>query len=276
MIKLFLSDLDGTLIDEYGTMQPEDQAAIYRLADHHIAFAIVTGRDVGFCRRLSSRYQLPKCDIVANNGASILIDDQKIAEASISAAATIEIMEFMQDHLDELNPFICDERNRFYFMLNHYEPQQWTKAHQLLSYLGDISTIDLLDYLNQSNEPAVKISIHTYTQPNTDKWLPILRKQFSDRYEILPTSADFIEITQKGTNKGKAVDMILKRLNIKPDEVAVIGDGENDISLFQAIPLSFAMQSAKETVRQSAAKVVKSVAEAVAFVIEYATDPLNQ
>ena len=52
MMKLFLSDLDGTLIDVHGNIQQQDVQAIHTLAERGIAFGIVTGRDYGFCQKL--------------------------------------------------------------------------------------------------------------------------------------------------------------------------------------------------------------------------------
>lgn len=267
-MKLFLSDLDGTLMDVQGTIHEDDLQAIQKLQEHGIAFGIVTGRDVGFCRRLIQRYALPKCDIIGNNGGSIWIGGSKVMEEHIAAKDTLEIMEFLKNHLDEVNPFVCNEEGIFYLMKDHYTAQKWEEVKETLAYLGTISSSDLLDYLKAEQEPIVKISIHTYTKEGTDAWLPVLRDTFGKQYEILPTSFDYIEITRKGIDKGKSLLELLKLLHVKRDEVAVIGDGANDISLFHEVPMSFAMASAEEYVQKEAAHVVKSVAEAVAFVIE--------
>ena len=53
MMKLFLSDLDGTLIDVHGNIQQQDVQAIHTLAERGIALR-VTGRDYGFCQKLIS------------------------------------------------------------------------------------------------------------------------------------------------------------------------------------------------------------------------------
>ena len=57
-MKLFLSDLDGTLMDVHGNIQKQDVQAIHTLTEHGIAFGIVTGRDYGFCQKLIRRYRL--------------------------------------------------------------------------------------------------------------------------------------------------------------------------------------------------------------------------
>lgn len=268
MMKLFLSDLDGTLIDVHGNIQQQDVQAIHTLAERGIAFGIVTGRDYGFCQKLISRYRLAADMIIGNNGGSIWIHDEKVMEEHIEAGDAVRIMEFLKDHVDEINPFVCNEQSTFFFMREQYAPEHWNEVREQLAYLGDIADRDLLRYLKEKQEPVVKISIHTYTQERRDTWLPILHRQFQDAYEILPTSFDYIEITRKGIDKGKSFLQALEYWKLSQEEVAFIGDGANDIPLFHEVEASFCMASAAQEVRREAAHVVKSVAEAVTFVIE--------
>lgn len=270
-MKLFLSDLDGTLLDASRNIRTEDLAAIRRLHTYGIGFGIVTGRDIGFCRHLIQRYQLPCNVIIGNNGSSVWLDGVKIMEKSIHALDTLRIMDFLKDHLMELNPFVCNEQRVFYLMREHYPKEKWEEVKHTLSYLGELAQVDMVDYLKQEQEPIVKISIHTYTQECRDKWLPILREQFGQSYEILPTSLDYIEITRKGIDKAKALKTTMQKLHIGAEEVGVIGDETNDVTLFHEVPMSFSMASARKEVQNEAAYVVKNVAEAIAFVIKYTT-----
>ena len=162
MMKLFLSDLDGTLIDVHGNIQQQDVQAIHTLAERGIAFGIVTGRDYGFCQKLISRYRLAADMIIGNNGGSIWIHDEKVMEEHIEAGDAVRIMEFLKDHVDEINPFVCNEQSTFFFMREQYAPEHWNEVREQLAYLGDIADRDLLRYLKEKQEPVVKISIHTY------------------------------------------------------------------------------------------------------------------
>ena len=54
---LFLSDLDGTLMDSNGNVTDEDVECIHQWTQKH-AFGFVTGRDRAFCVALASKYQL--------------------------------------------------------------------------------------------------------------------------------------------------------------------------------------------------------------------------
>ncbi|MCB6602683.1 HAD hydrolase family protein, partial [Erysipelatoclostridium ramosum] len=131
----------------------------------------------GFCQKLIRRYRLAADMIIGNNGGSIWIRDEKVMEEQIEARDVIRIMEFLKDHVDEINPFVCNEKSTFFFMKEQYAPKHWDEVREQLSYLGDIAEQDLLRYLKEKQEPVVKISIHTYTQERRDIWLPILCAQ---------------------------------------------------------------------------------------------------
>ena len=143
MMKLFLSDLDGTLIDVHGNIQEQDVQAIHTLAERGIAFGIVTGRDYGFCQKLISRYRLAADMIIGNNGGSIWIHDEKVMEEHIEAGDAVRIMEFLKDHVNEINPFVCNEQSTFFFMREQYAPEHWNEVREQLAYLGDIADRDL-------------------------------------------------------------------------------------------------------------------------------------
>ena len=66
-----------------------------------------------------------------------------------------------------------------------------------------------------------------------------------------------IEITAKGANKAKALNLLLEEKGINKDKLYVIGDSGNDISMFKAFPEnSFCMGHAPETVKKYARYVV--------------------
>ena len=52
MIRLLLSDIDGTLIQYDPKIHKTDVDAIHQLQEHGVQFGLVTGRDIGFCRHL--------------------------------------------------------------------------------------------------------------------------------------------------------------------------------------------------------------------------------
>jgi hydroxymethylpyrimidine pyrophosphatase-like HAD family hydrolase len=60
------------------------------------------------------------------------------------------------------------------------------------------------------------------------------------------------DVTHRLANKGAAVRAVAKWLEIPPAEIAVIGDGENDVAMFDQAGLSIAMGNAQADVQAHA------------------------
>ncbi|MGH9883410.1 MAG: HAD hydrolase family protein, partial [Pyrinomonadaceae bacterium] len=62
----------------------------------------------------------------------------------------------------------------------------------------------------------------------------------------------FIDITTADADKGKVVTQLSSLLSIPTERIAVIGDGPNDILMFERAGFSIAMGQAEESVRRAA------------------------
>lgn len=58
-----------------------------------------------------------------------------------------------------------------------------------------------------------------------------------------------MELFNRDVSKGNALTIIGQILNIKSEEMVVIGDGENDISMFEYAGIGVAMENALDIVR---------------------------
>jgi Cof subfamily protein (haloacid dehalogenase superfamily) len=76
--------------------------------------------------------------------------------------------------------------------------------------------------------------------------------------EITQSNVNNIEITNEQASKGKALAMVADHLGIHSSEVVAVGDGLNDISMFEYAGFSVAMGNAISTVKERASKVTLS------------------
>jgi Cof subfamily protein (haloacid dehalogenase superfamily) len=75
---------------------------------------------------------------------------------------------------------------------------------------------------------------------------------------VARSQAYYLDITHPLANKGVALSQFAELLAIPLEEIAVIGDGYNDIAMFERSGLSIAMGNAKPEVRQAADFVTDS------------------
>ncbi len=97
-------------------------------------------------------------------------------------------------------------------------------------------------------------------QRNAAEAFVALRDRYADRV-VMALSSSTIEITAKGVSKGQALLDYAASRDVAPEDVYVVGDSGNDISMFDAFPHSFAMANADEWVKKHAAHVVTRVSD---------------
>ena len=68
----------------------------------------------------------------------------------------------------------------------------------------------------------------------------------------------YMEVYSKEASKGRALTELGRRLGIRREEIACIGDGENDLSMFEASGLKIAMGNAVEELKDRADYVTAS------------------
>ena len=82
----------------------------------------------------------------------------------------------------------------------------------------------------------------------------------------------YVEIYSKGASKGAALEALARQLSVPKEDIACIGDGENDIPMFQHAGTRFAMGNAVPALKVLADRVVASndqngVAEAIKILL---------
>lgn len=77
-------------------------------------------------------------------------------------------------------------------------------------------------------------------------------------FEAVASCQRVMEFTAKEITKGDTLKKIMEEEQIPPDEVAVFGDGENDLTMFGAVKYCFAMENALDIVKQKAYRITAS------------------
>jgi hydroxymethylpyrimidine pyrophosphatase-like HAD family hydrolase len=90
-----------------------------------------------------------------------------------------------------------------------------------------------------------------------EKNRPLLQKEFPE-LSILSSYPENIEINHKLAQKGSGLMQAIEKMGIKPEEVAVFGDGYNDISLFEQFSNSYAPENAQLGIKAKASEIVPS------------------
>ena len=81
-------------------------------------------------------------------------------------------------------------------------------------------------------------------------------KSMNDNLEIPTSMSGRLVITNIGTTKDKAVEIIMNRLNIGRENIITIGDGENDINMIKMAEYGVSMLNAPDNVKNASDELI--------------------
>ena len=248
MIKLFASDMDGTLLNPNHVISDTTAQAIRDLqAQSDIEFLIATGRDYRSAKWLLDQHQLT-ARIIAVNGAATydvkgnledvfaldLADTQTILERfAVPGTQTLVSLKSLNGYY--VNDLALYRQRMEAFMDHAKEATSDDSLAQLELHFKEL--LPLKDY-----------------QPDLDPPLKIML--IDRRPEILESARHFlkdfaIDLTSSGPDN----------LEITKHQVLTIGDSANDRSMLAMFPNSYAMANAGQTIKDLASYEAPSNAE---------------
>lgn len=78
-----------------------------------------------------------------------------------------------------------------------------------------------------------------------------VRAALADHATVARSQSYYLDITHQLANKGVALSEIARLLGVPLAEIAVIGDGGNDVAMFERSGLSIAMGNASPAVQRA-------------------------
>ena len=257
-IKLIVSDLDGTLLEQKSKqISFETEKAIQTCVnDFNVPFCIATGRNVYDALKVMKSLKLSKKTplfIISNNGA-IVFDVNKENYISINQI-NYETSAKVFDFLKKAN---TSENNNISILI-------YQKNNELLCF----NTSDKSKYLNSDPWISVKPTVIEQLPENSyNKFVvsfannQIAQKYFKEakktfpKLEITQSADDNIEINAQNVSKGEGLKQLCKHLNIESKNSMVFGDHLNDVSMLQLTNYSFAPTDSVHGVKQTAKHVI--------------------
>ncbi len=248
-------DIDGTLVHDDGYLSPEVVREVQRVKNLGHEVIIATGRAAANAVPVVRDLGIEQGYVVSSNGAvTVELDAEHPRGFKISDVVTFdpaEVLAQLIEHLPDAHFAVEDVDGSYRF----HRP--------FPSYaLGDQNFETPLDEL--MHHPVSRVVVLS-PEHNVDEFLGLISKigLASVSYAIGYTA--WLDISPKGVTKASALENQRARLGISKDQVLVMGDGRNDIEMFQWAKsnggLAFAMGQSPEEVQLAATDVTSSVTD---------------
>lgn len=235
MIKLIITDMDGTLLNNNHEIDNEFWKLLEKLKKLNVIFAIASGRPY---YNLYEKFKSTDTDLlfIAENGGLAMYKNQELFSTKISKENIILIKNTC-DSLKGVIPVYCSKESAYIeekYLNNNLQiiESEIKKYYNHLEIVKDITLID---------KSLIKIAVCDPLGSEKNSY-PIL-KQYENILQVVLSGKVWTDISKIGTNKGVAIREIQNKLDISFDETMAFGDYLNDISMLKEAKYSYAMKN---------------------------------
>ncbi|MFC5649524.1 HAD family hydrolase [Paenibacillus solisilvae] len=269
MIKLIVSDLDGTLLDHTRRISNRDLESVETVINEGFEFCIASGRMYSEIKIIMQQFN--DCyHAIGQNGATVHKKDLDLLASSVfEPEVSSRLLQTTRRYNHFVNFIHCTD-DSFYIK---------ERTDTSLPYESRILTActvrdDLEAALQEDEIRCCKISYFGELE-ELNQLQAELNTRFEGKIETFISDKDCLDVMPLSVSKGVGLTLLIKELGLHPNEVACIGDSFNDLSMFDITEHSFAMSSSHADIRNQANTVIHSVAEAIHHIISYNRSFIN-
>lgn len=255
MKTLYISDLDGTLLQNDATLSPYTLDTLSYLDKKGVCFSYATARSLATASVVTKGYT-PKAPVIIYNGTFIIdaATKKRLLSRAFSDTDVAEMVEIFRkkDFFPTVYAFFGD-REKYSFVKERLTPEA---LDFVSTHTWDERQNPIIDESALFNGEVFHITciakenILIELQSELEKHAQCVR--YIDTY----SGNWWLELHPKGATKASAILELKKMLGC--DRVVCFGDGKNDISMFEACDEAYAVSNADSDLKKIATAIIDS------------------
>ena len=262
-IRFIASDVDGTLVNDAKSVDPEVVSAVRAARESGIRVAIASGRA---WHEMDDVIEAMPClrYFVCTNGAYVMDKEEQkeLVHISFDKTRAMDLVRKLMTYGVFVEAYVKAEIFGQYPVVGNETAQaEHFFRPNIRPFILKTRTMvpDLLAHLESLLKGPEKIQIFYGDECIRERILADLRDEFQGAatdgkgrerfYDVLESSEGNLEFVLPHTTKGTAVEALANHWGYTPDEVMTIGDSENDLSMIRFASASVAMGNARDNVK---------------------------
>ena len=252
-IKLIATDMDGTILDSQGLLDlPRLEKILDRLEEKGIRFVIATGNEIHRVRQLLG-HLTDRVVLIVANGAKIFENNQLIQVETWDNELVEKALTFFKGQECQ-NQFVITSMNGGF-----------VKDGTIFTQLDKFMTPEMIELFYQRMNfveelhpelfgGVLKMSL-VVGEDRMDQVQEDFNQVFNGYVQAVSSGYGCLDIIQDGIHKAWALQELLKRGNIKSEEIMAFGDSENDVEMLELAGIAYAMENADEKAKAVATDI---------------------
>lgn len=245
-------DVDGTLIHEDETIGEAVREQVLRVQSQGHEVTLATGRSWETAGYILEHFELHPEYVVCSNGALVLQRDASDPTG------------YRREFVETFDPSEVLHAIRGHLPTGRFMVEDATGFRRYTEGMSDWNLVNAeqVDFDELSGFPASRVVV---TSPDHDEvdFLDIVTSMGLSKVSYSIGWSAWLDIAPKGVNKATALERVRAELEIPREDVIVVGDGRNDVDMFEWALAgggrAVAMGQAPDEVKDAAGEVTGSV-----------------
>lgn len=244
-IRLVASDMDLTLLADDGSMPPLMAERIRALEDAGALFAAASGRPLYTLRDMFGDL-LDHMALISDNGAGVVCRGEVVYKSVVDPDTIQELTEFTLGNAYGI-PTVCG--------LDACYIRECDRAYDgvFRVFYHNIEYVDSLDHLGE--RLGVELNKFTVYFPGANAVAmrdAVYGQEFGERLSVTCGGAVWIDIMNRGVDKGAGVARLCDHLGISVSDVAACGDTDNDAEMLSRAGHGYLVANAEKRMERFA------------------------
>jgi Cof subfamily protein (haloacid dehalogenase superfamily) len=248
MIKLVVSDIDGTLVRKDKSLSEGNIAAVKRLVNAGVKVTLISARPPSGIKWIADKLGLPG-PFGAFNGGTLFLADGAVTERHRIAE---DVAQAVLDKLaqEPVIPWLFADGD---WLTPDTDPVH-TPREIASAGVDPVVTKEFGDRVARAD----KIVAVSDDEPLLDRVEEEIRALVGDRATVARSQTYYLDITAVAGNKGDGIATLAKAYGVDLADTVALGDQSNDLPMFARAGFSVAMGQGPEKVRAAAKQVARS------------------
>ena len=269
MAKLLAIDLDGTLFYPKRIRKcicKKNVLFLRNWIDAGNKVVLVTSRSTQFTAKLKDEIQRP-VDFINCCSSQIIANDKMVYDKAMPNKQLKQVLKHIEDTYEPIALLMTSENHPCIIKYSRRVSRVYTFFYRIwwwfqFSYREPFIADNEVFEKELESAKVYKIMTFIGLRKNKAKISKETNKELREEFPEIESSwtAQVNELTPMGCNKGNGVERYCQLVNINPDDVYVVGDSGNDITMFNKFhEHSYCMRRGHPSARKYAKHIISRV-----------------
>ncbi|WP_250739023.1 HAD family hydrolase [Actinomyces sp. 186855] len=243
-LRLVVTDMDGTLLDEDSRPPAGLSALMDRMRAHGVAFCPASGRQLANLRAVLG----PGIDdgpVIPENGLFSLVGGVELHSDLLSREQVVRVIEAvraLRTRGGDVGAVVATRHMAYTERGDEPFTAQVANYYEQRALVPDLAALPLDDVL--------KVAVYDFEVAERESG-PRVRQAVPD-LQTVASGLHWTDVMSPLGSKGRALRIVQEHLGVSPEQTAVFGDYLNDLELYACAGLGFAMANAHPGILQAA------------------------